>query len=180
MKTIYCIVSAALFAASLAYAAPLDGGPPSERDSKSETPLHAQELAKAPQECIQPKGPPSICPRFANPVGGVEAPVLSCQDNKNMFKTYPVRLFTAPGAPCPQHYKSTPHDLWRACTNACLEQHKGCKKKAKTSTDKSACDVQSNQCIAAIKDENDFKKWSNSCKEFGRPLTGSADCLLRR
>ncbi|KAK6349391.1 hypothetical protein TWF696_005678 [Orbilia brochopaga] len=119
--------------------------------------------------CFKPK-PVEGC---LFPVSGKKGPVLSCQNDQKMFSSYPFKLFTAPGAPCPQNYKATPHDLWRACTNAALEQEKACKKAA--GSDKKAlncCAAQSKAARDAIKDENIFKKHASThCKKFGKSPT---------
>ncbi|PTL76554.1 hypothetical protein [Vitiosangium sp. GDMCC 1.1324] len=155
MKT---ILSASLFAASLAYG-------------------QLPELAKASAEglppksaasiCIKPTVPESVAKKWRDvqfPLGGLDAPIVSCHDNKEKFKVgYHFKLFVGPGtdfpdAVCRIDYLHKPEELQNACWNACIEQKKLCDKSftAKNKADsKTLCDAQ----LLACKNVNDRSRF---------------------
>ncbi|KAJ6265075.1 hypothetical protein Dda_1230 [Drechslerella dactyloides] len=110
------------------------------------------------------------------PVLGLKPPVVSCQNNKNSFKQFPFKLFAAPGAKCPKDYQATTHDLWRACTNAALEQYNTCVAKGGNKK-KPCCEHQKKANLDSIRDKNKFQKHINMhCKGFGRkPKSSNPD-----
>ncbi|AGC46597.1 hypothetical protein MYSTI_05317 [Myxococcus stipitatus DSM 14675] len=131
--------------------------------------------ADPPDKCIPPKGAPSLCVRFSNPVGGVDAPAVSCQTDPTKKKNYPFKIFAPPNATGPVDY--TPASLHIACHNACIEQYRLCVKKP--GTEESDCQSQKLEC-KVVNSEGKLKALNKSCSVSGGPPPKPHSCSPRR
>jgi hypothetical protein len=135
--------------------------------------------------CVQPRVPKAVTDKFGDvkfPLGGVQAPIVSCHNNKAKFKAgYHFKLFIGPGtdwpdAVCRVDYAHTITEITNACWNACIEQKKECYQKFAKKDKKleKLCDMQ----MLACKDVNDYKKFpeiitsisENYCKKAAPPF----------
>jgi hypothetical protein len=122
-------------------------------------------LPKRPDSiCVRPTVPAAVAKMYQDvkfPLGEIEAPPVSCHDQKAKFKVgYHFKLFVGtgtdwPDAVCRVDYLHKPEEITAACWNACIEQKKDCIQKFATGDKKrkKLCDLQ----LLACKDVNDLK-----------------------
>lgn len=162
------LLAASLFAVSLAYAQPTDGGPPPESPPKADSGMF----------CVVPtasaaKGAPSY------PLGGVSAPVVGCHDDNAAIKKSKdkirFKLFVSPDRKARIDYVwDKPNEIQAACKNACIAQGKECKQRyAKGDKAKSSdCVAQHKACVDAQKPSTvEFQKGKCRKHEDGQKAT---------
>lgn len=109
--------------------------------------------------CALPHVPVDVAKKWPGarfPVGGLEAPSVSCHDDKAKFKAgYHFKLFVSPGSGHRIDYLHKPAELQAACWNACIEQQKTCIQQFAKSdaAKKGLCDTQLQACKAINNNE---------------------------
>ncbi|MBN8471753.1 hypothetical protein JYJ95_35040 [Corallococcus exiguus] len=115
--------------------------------------------------CVLPSVPATVAKKSPNtkyPLGGINAPAVSCHDNKGKHAAgYHFKLYVGKGTDWPDavarlDYLHKPEELTAACWNACIEQKKSCSSGfAKANADRQKlCEIQ----LQACKGVNDVKK----------------------
>ncbi|KAH7303931.1 WSC domain-containing protein [Stachybotrys elegans] len=112
-----------------------------------------------------------------NPVGGIELPLVTCNDIKEEFSSRPFKLYTEPDT-----HKCKSYSKWScsdACKDACEEQHEECKEtyvescKPAWGSGKESPSKAHERCTAQYKDcliENAWVDPGNRCKNWGSGL----------